>query len=204
MSTCNIFMLTYDFFMLKCNMIMLTLVLYVDMQHTKVNTRLLYVNNQHYHVNNQHNHVNIQVLYVNNQHTKVNIRLLYVNNQHNHVNIRILYVNMRHNYANIRLIYVNMQRHILVFEKWMVNLTCIPFTKGFFVPSLVKIGPVLAHLSWKLKWAFLIACSQSIQQFTFSSSSQDENWTTEPISNKLGTEHPMVNDYDLYQGGGGG
>ena len=110
---------------------------------------------------------------------------------------------MKHDYANIRLIYVNMQRHILVFEKWMVNLTCIPFTKGFFVPSLVKIGPVLAHLSWKLKWAFLVACSQSIQQFTFSSSSQDENWTTESISTKLGTEHPMVNDYDLYQGGGG-
>ena len=60
----------------------------------------------------------------------------------------------------------------------------------------------LAHLSWKLMWAFLIACS-CLSAFWMSVSPSvcpSVNFshfmffsrTTEPISTKLGTKHPWV------------
>ena len=54
-----------------------------------------------------------------------------------------------------------------------------------------KLFMFLAHLSWKLKWAFLIAFHPSsvclFPIFDFFSR------TTGPISTKLGTKHPWVN-----------
>ena len=53
-----------------------------------------------------------------------------------------------------------------------------------------------AHLSWKLKLAFLITCCSSVcQLLTFSSS-------IGPISTKLGTKHPLMKGNwfsDFYQ-----
>ena len=109
------------------------------------------------------------------------------------------YVIMKHDNVNIRLI--NNISSFMRIEWSLFVKTCIPLTKVFFVLSLVKIGSVLAQLSRKLKWTFLIACCPSV--FIFTSPSQDENWTTEPISTKLGTELPWVKGYDLFQGGGG-
>ena len=89
--------------------------------------------------------------------------------------------------------------------------TRIPFTSEYVL--CIEIGPVvldwikvlkklivnvfslfsfLAHLSWKLKWAFLITCRPSsvCKLFTFSSSSREP--CTGPVSTKLGTKHPWV------------
>ena len=59
--------------------------------------------------------------------------------------------------------------------------------------SLLKL---LAHLSWKLKWAFLIACCPSsvrpsVRLLTFHIFIFFSR-TTGPISTKLGTKHPWM------------
>ena len=68
----------------------------------------------------------------------------------------------------------------------------------FLMPDFT-VKPFLAHLSWKLKWAFLIACCPSsvrlsvcpfvCKLYTFSSSSQEPIGQFQP---KLGTKHPYV------------
>jgi hypothetical protein len=63
--------------------------------------------------------------------------------------------------------------------------------------------PFLAHLSWKLKWAFLIACCPasvclsvclSVNFYIFDFFSR----TTGPILTKLDTNHPWVKEIQVY------
>jgi hypothetical protein len=46
----------------------------------------------------------------------------------------------------------------------------------------------LAHLSWKLKWAFLVVRGPSVNVYIFDFLSR----TTRPILTRLGTNHPCV------------
>ena len=69
----------------------------------------------------------------------------------------------------------------------LLSLLCLSETKR-----------ILAHLSWKLKWAILIACRPSSVWPSVHLSVCPQTlhtsifffWTTGPISTKLGTNHP--------------
>ena len=66
-------------------------------------------------------------------------------------------------------------------------------TYGMFVLGCFFFGNCcLAHLSLKLKWAFLITCCLSCPSACYLLKSSSEPRTTEPISTKLGIKHPWV------------
>ena len=72
---------------------------------------------------------------------------------------------------------------------------------AFICTYLQWLEPFLAHLSWRLKWAFLIKiCSSSVVvNFSHFHLLLQNHW---PISTKLGAKHPWVKGIEVYSNEG--